>query len=75
MFDQLYNTYTNIIMEFGIVGYSEQDIIKRGVDSETNLPLNLLYLYPRKEKEDVEMIFQMIFPDDDHKIPTPKFFP
>ena len=74
MFDQLYNTYTNIIMEFGIVGYSEQDIIKRGVDSETNLPLNLLYLYPRKEKEDVEMIFQMMFPDDDHKIPTPKFF-
>ena len=74
MFDQLYNTYANIIMEFGIVGYSEQDIIKRGIDSETNLPLNLLYSYPHKEKEDVEMIFQMMFPDDDHKIPTPKFF-
>ena len=74
MFDQLNNTYANIIMEFGIVGYSEQDIIKRGTDSETNLPLNLLYSYPHKEKEDVEIIFQMMFPDDDHKIPSPKFF-
>ena len=74
MFDQLYNTYTNIIVEFGIVGYLEQDIIKRGADSETNLPLNLLYSYPHKETEDVEIIFQMMFPDDDHKIPSPKFF-
>ena len=74
MFDKLENTYTNIIIEFGIVGYSEQDIIKRGTDSDKNLPLNLLYSYPHQESEDAEIIFQMMFPDDDHKIPSPKFF-
>ena len=74
MFDELHNTYANIIIEFGIVGYLEQDIIKRGTDTETNLPLNLLYSFPHQESEDVEIIFQMMFPDDDHKIPSPKFF-
>ena len=74
MFDQLENTYANIIIEFGIVGYSESDIIKRGLDSEKNLPLNLLYSYPHQESEDLEIIFQMMFPDEDHKIQSPKFF-
>ena len=74
MFDQLENTYANIIMEFGIVGYSESDIMKRGLDSEKNLPLNLLYSYPHQENEDLEIIFQMMFPDEDHKIQSPKFF-
>ena len=74
MFDELHNTYANVIIEFGIVGYLEQDIIKRGTDTETNLPLNLLYSFPHQESEDVEIIFQMMFPDDDHKIPSPKFF-
>ena len=74
MFDELHNTYANVIIEFGIVGYLEQDIIKRGTDTETNLPLNLLYSFPHQESEDAEIIFQMMFPDDDHKIPSPKFF-
>ena len=74
MFDQLENTYANIIIEFGIVGYSESDIMKRGLDSEKNLPLNLLYSYPHQENEDLEIIFQMMFPDEDHKIQSPKFF-
>ena len=74
MFDQQENNYANIIIEFGIVGYSEQDIINRGTDSDKNLPLTLLYSYPHQESEDVEIIFQMMFPDDDHKIVSPKFF-
>ena len=74
MFEQLTNRYTNIIIEFGIVGYSEKDIIKRGADTETNLKLYLLYSYPHHEGEDAELIFQMMFPDDDHKIQSPKFF-
>ena len=74
MFDNLGNTYSNIITEFGIVGYSEQDIIKRGLNSEANLPLYLLYSYPHQQDEDTELIFQMMFPDEEHKIPSPKFF-
>ena len=74
MFDKLENTYSNIIIEFGIVGYSEQDIIKRGFNSENNLPLNLLYSYPNQQSKDTELIIQMMFPDDEHKISSPKFF-
>ena len=75
MFDSLENIYSNIISEIGIVGYLEEDIIKRGLDTETNLPLNLLYSYPNKESNDLgSLTFQMMFPDDDHKIQTPKFF-
>jgi len=53
----------------------EEDIIKRGYDTETNLPLNLLYRYPKKETNELgSLIFQMMFPNDEHKIQTPKFF-
>ena len=75
MFDSLKSTYNNIINEIGIVGYLEEDIIKRGLDTDVNLPLNLLYSFPNKESSDIgSLIFQMMFPDDDHKIQTPKFF-
>ena len=74
MFTNLENEYSNIIKEFGIIGYSESDIIKRGLDTESNLPLTLLYSYPYQDSEDIELISQMMFPDDDHKIPSPKFF-
>ena len=75
MFDSLESIYSNIISEIGIVGYLEEDIIKRGLDTETNLPLNLLYSFPNKESNDLgSLTFQMMFPDDDHKIQTPKFF-
>ena len=75
MFETLKVRYNNIITEIGIVGYLEEDIIKRGLDTDTNLPLNLLYSFPNKETTDIgNLIFQMMFPDDDHKIQTPKFF-
>ena len=74
MFKNMENEYSYIIKEFGIIGYSENDILKRGLDTESNLPLTLLYSYPYQDSEDVELISQMMFPDDDHKIPSPKFF-
>ena len=75
MFESTKNSYNNIISEIGIIGYLEEDIIKRGFDTETNLPLNLLYSYPNKESSEIRnLIFQMMFPDDDHKIQSPKFF-
>ena len=49
MFDSLKKDYNYIISEIGIVGYLEEEIIKRGLDTETNLPLNLLYSFPSKE--------------------------
>ena len=75
MFDSSKKIYNNIISEIGIVGYLEEDIIKRGFDTDTNLPLNLLYSIPSKEASDIgSLIFQMMFPDDNHNIQTPKFF-
>ena len=75
MFESLKSIYSNIISEIGIVGYKEEDIIKRGFDINTNLPLNLLYSYPNKDPSDLgELVFQMMFPDDNHKIQSPKFF-
>ena len=68
--------YNNIVSEIGIVGYLEEEIIKRGTDTEKNLPLHLLYSFPDKENNEINnnLIFQMMFPDDEHKIQTPKFF-
>ena len=75
MFESLKSIYTNIVNEIGIVGYLEEDIIKRGYDTESNLPLNLLFSYPNIESNDLgNLVFQMMFPDEDHKIQTPKFF-
>ncbi len=34
MFETLYSTYKNIISDFGIVGYLEEDIIKRGLNTK-----------------------------------------
>ena len=75
MFDSLKKDYNYIISEIGLVGYLEEDILKRGFDTDTNLPLNLLYSVPNKESSDIgNLIFQMMFPDDNHNIQTPKFF-
>lgn len=74
MFESLKSVYTNIVNEIGIVGYLEEDIIKRGYDTESNLPLNLLFSYPNLESNDLgNLVFQMMFPDEDHKI-QPKVF-
>ena len=74
MFEQKENTYSNIVIELGIEGYSEKDIINRGIESETNLPLNLLFSYPHHKTEETEMLFQMMFPDDDLKFLLRNFF-
>ena len=75
MFDPLYSTYKKIISSVGIVGYLEEDIIKRGSNTKKNLQLNCLYAYPNKETCGLNpFIYQMMFPDDNHKIPCPKFF-
>ena len=75
MFETLHTTYKKIITCIGIVGYLEEDIIKRGVDTSKNLALNCLYAYPNKELSGLNTFtYQMMFPDNDHKIPCPKFF-
>ena len=45
--------YNNIISEIGIVGYLEEEIIKRGIDTEKNLPLHLLYSFPDMENNEI----------------------
>ena len=75
MFDTLYSTYKNIISCLGIVGYLEKDIIKRGINTKKNLQLNCLYALPNKETTGLnDFIYEMMFPDNNHKIPCPKFF-
>ena len=75
MFDTLHTTYKKIISCIGIIGYLEEDIKKRGQNITKNLPLNCLYAYPSKEIACLNnLTYQMMFPDDNHKIPCPKFF-
>ncbi len=59
MFEQKENTYSNVVIEFGIVGSSEKDIINRGTESETNLPLNLLFSYPHHETEEIKKFLKI----------------
>ena len=69
------HTYKKIISCLGIVGYLEEDIKKRDIKSNKNLPLNCLYIYPKKESSKFNSFMcQMMFPDNNHKIPCPKFF-
>ena len=75
MFDTLHKTYRDIITCVGIVGYSEEDIISNNFSKIKNLPLNCLYAYPNKETAALNsLIYEMMFPDNNHKIPCPKFF-
>ena len=82
MFDTLHTTYREIITCIGIVGYKESDIIsnnnsnnKKNNSQKKNLPLNCLYAYPNKESAGLNpFIYEMMFPDNNHKIPCPKFF-
>ena len=70
------HTYKKIISCLGIVGYLEEDIKYRGLDLKKNLPLNFLYVYPKKESSFLRSyICQMMFPDNNHYIPCPKIFP
>ena len=77
MFDTLYTTYKEIISCIGIIGYNESDIIsnKNKTSLENNLKLNCLYAYPNKESAGLNpFIYEMMFPDNNYKIPCPKFF-
>ena len=75
MFDALHTTYKKIITCIGIIGYLEEDIKKRGLNINKNLPLNCLYAYPNKQSAGLTpLLFQMMFPDNNHQIPCPKFF-
>ena len=77
MFDTLYTTYKDIISCIGIIGYNESDIIsnKNKTSFENNLKLNCLYVYPNKESAGLNpFIYEMMFPDNNYKIPCPKFF-
>ena len=75
MFDVFHNTYKKIISCVGIVGYLEDEIIKRGINIDRNLNLNCLYAFPNKESSGMNhFTYQMMFPDNNHQIPCPKFF-
>ena len=81
MFDTLHTIYREIVNCIGIVGYNESDIIssnnndKNNNSQKKNLPLNCLYAYPNKESAGLNsFIYEMMFPDNNHKIPCPKFF-
>ena len=75
MFDTLYTTYRDIISCIGIIGYNESDIISNKDSSKKNLQLNCLYAYPNKESAGLNpFVYEMMFPDNNFKIPCPKFF-
>ncbi len=74
MFENTHN-YKKIVSCIGIIGYSEEEIKKRGLNSKKNLPLECLYIFPKEESSNLNpFIFQMMFPDNNHQIPCPKFF-
>ena len=75
MFDVLHSTFDKIVTSIGIIGYKEDDIKKRGLNISKNLPLNCLYSFPHEKQSWLSpFTFQMMFPDNNHKIPCPKFF-
>ena len=75
MFDVFHKSYEKIVSNIGIIGYKEEDIIKRGTKTDKILPLNCLYIFPKGKQEWLNpLTFQMMFPDNNHVIPCPKFF-
>ena len=58
MFENPHN-YKKIVSCLGIIGYSEEEIKKRGLKSEKNLPLECLYIFPKEESSNLNpFIFQ-----------------
>ena len=75
MFDGLHTSYSRIVTSVAVIGYSDEDIKTRGVSNSKNLPLKCLYAYPNFTETGLNsFIYQMMFPDNNHKIPSPKFF-
>ena len=75
MFEALYSSFRNIVSNIGIIGYNEDDIIKRGNNINKNLELTCLFSYPTKDESSYNPVtYEMMFPDGNHKIECPKFF-
>ena len=75
MFDKGYRTYRNIISNIAILGYSESDIISRGINTSLQLELTCLYSYPYPDENSYnQMTYEMMFPDKNYNIECPKFF-
>ena len=75
MFEVLHSSFDKIVSCIGIIGYKEEEITKRGLNTSKNLPFTCLYSYPNKKQPWLSpLTYQMMFPDNNHKIPCPKFF-
>ena len=75
MFDKLYSSFRKIISNIAIIGYTEEDIIKRGINIDKKLELSCLYAYPTSDENAYNpLTYDMMFPDGNHKIESPKFF-
>ena len=75
MFDKLYSSFRKIISNIAIIGYTEEDIIKRGTNIDKKLELSCLYAYPTSDENAYNpLTYDMMFPDGNHKIESPKFF-
>ena len=75
MFDQNYSSFKYIISNIAIIGYSEEDIIKRGNNINETLKLTCLYSYPEFDNTAYnDITYDMMFPDGNHEIDSPKYF-
>ena len=75
MFDALSSTYTNIISTITIIGFKEEDIIKRGNNLKEKLNFNTLFILPKNIENPMnKLTIDLIFPDNNYIIEYPKFF-
>ena len=75
MFDENCFCYKNIIANIAILGYSESDIIARGINTSSQLELTCLFSYPEQDESSYnQMTYEMMFPDKNYNIECPKFF-
>ena len=75
MFDALSSTYTNIISTITIIGFKEEDIIKRGKNLKEKLNFNTLFILPKNIENPMnKLTIDLIFPDNNYIIEYPKFF-
>ena len=63
MFDALSSTYTNIISTITIIGFKEEDIIKRGNNLKEKLNFNTLFILPKNIENPMnKLTIDLIFP-------------
>ena len=75
MFEKLYSSFRNIVSNVAIIGYSEDDIVRRGNNINEKLELSCLFSYPKLDENSYNSLtYDMMFPDGNHKIESPKFF-